>query len=161
MPRNQNGGQHEHTAAPRFQERRNRAREHRKQQQQHQQNGDRKPLQQQRKPAKQSLAEYREQHALQRQNKRRGEQSAAQHREHMARKKPRQVGRIGGRRKTSGARKFASNRKPTMKIAMAATRARNSLRSRIGNVVSTKTSSRSGKNISHSKTVTMPIATKE
>src|SRR5487761_1460028 len=63
--------------------------------------------------------------------------------------------------RTRGARKLESNRKPAIKMQMAAILARNSFRFLIGKLESTKTSNKSGKNKSHSKTVMMPIATNE
>ncbi len=77
-----------------------------------------------------------------------------------ARKRDKLGGSVAAGR-TSGAKTLASNKKPKMKIVIEVTLAQNTLMSEIGNECRTNTSSRSGKNISHSKIVTMPKATNE
>jgi hypothetical protein len=112
--------------------------------------------------AKQPLAEEGKQHALQRQDERRGEQPADQQPQADGRRAGAEVGRIEGRGKNQGREEIRVEQEAGDEDGDGGNARQeepaiwNGQRS-----VRTKTSSRSGKNRSHSKTVMMPMATKE
>ena len=156
------GGTPERVAAAGFEQGGNDAGEDGKEEQEQQQRGDGEALQDERDFAEEAFAEDGEQHALQGEDEGGGEQAAARRRRAGERRRKR--ARLGGSMaagRTSVAKILMSKRKPAMKMAMAATRARKARSSAMGRVLRTQRSSRSGKNMSHSKTVTMPMATKE